>query len=278
MKIIADSGATKTDWCLINGLGEMKTVQTVGLNPYFLDEDGILNILQKDLHPFLDSTKVEHVFFYGSGCTAPRKKQVMQSALDTFFRQAGVEIESDLLGAARALYGKEKGLACILGTGASSCLYDGEQIAERSSSLGYVLGDEGSGAFLGKQLLAAYFRKELPEHLQKLFAQKYPAELSRVLDTIYREPFPNRFLASFVEFLGENKSDLYVKELVGSAFDIFFKKQILRYDNYDKYPLCFIGSVGFIFADELRKSAKENGLTISTIEQTPLDGLFKFHK
>ncbi|MCL2414093.1 MAG: ATPase [Bacteroidales bacterium] len=278
MKIIADSGATKTDWCLINGLGEVKTVQTIGLNPYFLDEDGILNVLEKDLHPFLDSTKVEHVFFYGSGCTAPRKKQVMQSTLDTFFRQAGVEIESDLLGAARALYGKEKGLVCILGTGASSCLYDGEQIAERVNSLGYILGDEGGGSSLGKQLLAAYFRNELPEHLHNLFAQKYPAELSRVLDAIYREPAPNRFLASFVEFLDENKSDSFVKEFVSSAFDTFFRKQILRYDSYDIYPLCFIGSVGFIFADELHKSAEKHELTISKIEQTPLDGLLKFHK
>ncbi|MCL2417491.1 MAG: ATPase [Bacteroidales bacterium] len=278
MKIIADSGATKTDWCLINKAGEVKIVQTIGLNPYFLDEDDVLNVLQKDLYPFLDNKKVEEVFFYGSGCASLRKKQVLQSALDSFFMDAGVEVENDLLGAARALYGEEKGLACILGTGASSCLYDGEQIAERVSSLGYILGDEGGGASLGKQLLAAYFRNELPEHLQKIFAQKYPAELSRVLDIIYREPAPNRYLASFVEFLSENKSDFFVKELVSSAFDTFFKKQILRYDNYDKYPLCFVGSVGFIFADELRKSAEKHGLTISKIEQTPLDGLLKYHK
>jgi N-acetylglucosamine kinase-like BadF-type ATPase len=278
MKIIADSGATKTDWCLINKKGEVKTVQTVGLNPYFLDEDGVLNVLKKDLYPFLDNKKVEQVFFYGSGCALPHKKQVLQFALDFFFMHADVDVENDLLGAARALCGAESGLVCILGTGASSCLYDGKQITERLPSLGYVLGDEGSGAYLGKQLISAYFSGELPEHLQKLFAQKYPAELAEVLDKVYRQPFPNRYLASFVEFLNANKSDSFVKELVGSAFDIFFKKQVLRYDDYKKYPLCFVGSVSFIFADELRKSAEKHGLAISKIEQTPLDGLLKFHK
>ena len=278
MKIIADSGATKTDWCLINGAGEVKTVQTIGLNPYFLDEDDVLNVLRKDLYPFLDNKKVEQVFFYGSGCALPHKKQVLQFALDFFFMHADVEVENDLLGAARALCGEEKGLICILGTGASSCVYDGKQVAERLPSLGYILGDEGSGAYLGKQLISAYFSNELPDHLQKLFTQKYPAELAEILDKIYRKPFPNRFLASFAEFLSENKSDSFVKELVSSAFDIFLKKQVLRYEDHDKYPLCFVGSISFIFADELRKSAEKHGLTISKIEQTPLDGLLKFHK
>ena len=278
MKIIADSGSTKTDWCLINGSGEIKTVQTIGLNPYFLDEDGVLNVLRKDLYPFLDNKKVEQVFFYGSGCALPHKKQVLQFALDFFFVHADVDVENDLLGAARSLCGAENGLVCILGTGASSCLYDGKQITERLPSLGYILGDEGSGAYLGKQLLSAYFSGEFPEHLQKLLAQKYPAELAEVLDKVYRQPFPNRFLASLVEFLNENKSDSFVKELVSSAFDIFFKKQVLRYENHAQYPLCFVGSVSFIFADELRKSAEKYGLTISKIEQTPLDGLLKYHK
>jgi len=278
MKIIADSGATKTDWCLINGAGEVKTVQTIGLNPYFLDEDGVLNVLKKDLYPFLDNKKVEQVFFYGSGCALPHKKQVLQFALDFFFMHADVEVENDLLGAARALCGEEKGLICILGTGASSCLYDGKQITEYLPSLGYVLGDEGSGAYLGKQLLSAYFSNELPEHLQNLFAQKYPAEFAEILDKVYRQPFPNRFLASFVEFLSENKSDSFVKKLVNSAFDIFFRKQILRHENHKQYPLCFVGSISSIFADELFESAEKHGLTISGIEQSPLDGLLKFHK
>jgi len=278
MKVIADSGSTKTDWCLINGAGEIKTVQTVGLNPYFLDEDEVLNVLQKDLYPFLDNKKVDQVFFYGSGCALPHKKQVLQCALDSFFMHADVDVENDLLGAARALCNEEKGLICILGTGASSCLYDGKEITERLASLGYILGDEGGGAHLGKKLLSAYFSDELPEHLHKLFEQKYPAELAEILDKVYRQPFPNRFLASFVEFLKENKSDTFVKELVNLAFDTFFKKQVLRYDGYEKYPLCFTGSVSFIFEDELRKSAKKHGCTISKIEQTPITGLLKFHK
>jgi N-acetylglucosamine kinase-like BadF-type ATPase len=279
MVIIADSGATKTDWCLINEAGEVKTVQTIGLNPYFLDEDGVLNVLRKDLYPFLDNKKVKQVFFYGSGCALPYKKQVLQFALDFFFMHADVEVENDLLGAARALCGEESGLVCILGTGASSCLYDGKEIAERLPSLGYILGDEGSGAFLGKHLVAAYLNSELPDHLQKLFAQKYPSSsLPEVLDKVYRQPFPNRFLASFVEFLSENKSDSFVKNLVGLAFDDFFKKQVLRYPNYDKHSLCFVGSVSFGFAEELRKSAQKHELTISKIEHTPLTGLLEYHK
>ena len=278
MKIIADSGATKTDWCLINGAGEVKTVQTIGLNPYFLDEDGVLNILRKDLYPFLDNKKVDQVFFYGSGCALPHKKQVLQCALDFFFIHADVEVENDLLGAARASCGSENGLVCILGTGASSCLYDGKEVAEHLPSLGYILGDEGGGAFLGKQLISAYFCNELPDHLQKLFEQKYPASLAEVLDKVYKQPFPNRYLASFVEFLNEHKTDSFVKELLGSAFDTYFKKQVLRYPDYDKYSLHFIGSVSYFFSDELHKSAKNYGLTISKIEQTPLDGLLEYHK
>ncbi|MDR1951730.1 MAG: ATPase [Bacteroidales bacterium] len=278
MKIIADSGSTKTDWCLINSAGRVKTVQTIGMNPYFLDENDILNILRKDLYPFLDNKKVEQVFFYGSGCALPGKKQVVQCALDFFFMHADVEVENDLFGAARALCGEENGLVCILGTGSSSCLYDGTQIIERLPSLGYILGDEGSGAYLGKKIVSAYFNNELPDHLQKLFAQKYPAELAEVLDKVYKQSFPNRFLATLVEFLNENKSDSFVKDLVGSAFDEFFKKQVLRYNNYNEYPLCFVGSVSFTFTDELRKSAEKHGLTIAKIEQTPLDGLLKYHK
>jgi len=278
MIVIADSGSTKTDWCLINANGRVNTVQTIGLNPYFLDENDILNILRKDLYPFLDNKKVEQVFFYGSGCALPEKKQMVQCALDFFFMHADVEVENDLLGAARSMCGDEKGLICILGTGSSSCIYDGNQIIERLPSLGHLLGDEGSGAYLGKKIVSAYFNNELPEHLQKIFTQKYPAELAEVLDKVYKQPFPNRFLASYVDFLNENQSDSFVKELVGLAFDEFFKKQVLRYDNHNEYPICFVGSVSFIFADELRKSAEKHGITISKIEQTPLDGLLKFHK
>ncbi len=278
MIVIADSGSTKTDWCLIDKMGGVKTVQTVGLNPYFLDEDGILNVLRKDLYPFLDNKKVEKVFFYGSGCASPSRSQEVRYALDFFFMHAEIEVENDLLGAARALCGSESGLICILGTGSSSCLYDGKQIIERLPSLGYLLGDEGSGAFLGKQVLSAYLNHELPDHLQKLFAQKYPLSTADILDKVYRKPFQNRFLASFVEFLNENKADTFVNELVCSAFDAFFAKQVLRYTNYNKYPLHFVGSVSFVYADELRKSARNHGLTISKIEQTPLNGLLEFHK
>ncbi|MCL2682164.1 MAG: ATPase [Bacteroidales bacterium] len=278
MVVIADSGSTKTDWYWINSKGELKTVQTIGLNPYFLDADGILNILKKDLYPFLDNKKVEQVFFYGSGCATPHKKQEVEYALDFFFIHADIEVENDLLGAARALCGSESGLVCILGTGSSSCVYDGKQIIERLPSLGYLLGDEGGGAFLGRNLVSAYFNNELPDHLKKIFEQKYPTSLAEVLEKVYRQPFPNRYLASFVEFLIENKSDTFVKDLVGLAFDDFFRKQVLRYDNYDKYPLCFVGSVSFGFADELHESARKHGLEISKIEQTPLNGLLEFHR
>jgi N-acetylglucosamine kinase-like BadF-type ATPase len=156
MIVIADSGSTKTDWCLLSATGGVKTAQTDGLNPYLIDENGILNILEKDLYPFLDNKKVEQVFFYGSGCMLPYKKQVLKNALDSFFTRADIEVYSDLLGAARAVCGTTSGLVCILGTGSSSCLYDGTQITEYLPSLGFLLGDEGSGAYLGKQFMAAY--------------------------------------------------------------------------------------------------------------------------
>ncbi len=277
MIIIADSGSTKTDWCLIQVNGEIKTVQTVGLNPYFMEEEAILNILKKDLYPYLDNKKVVEVYFYGSGCASENKQQVLQSALDAFFMHAQVEVHSDLLGAAKALFGNQKGIVCIFGTGSSSCVYDGNAIIERMPSLGYVLGDEGSGAVIGKMLLSKYLNNELPQPLHDAFQQAYPMNMSEILDKIYHKPFPNKFLASFTYFVAAHKADSCMQLLLEEAFDNFFEKNIVKYNNYQEYSVGVAGSIGYIFADEIKKSAAKYAVNIEKIEQTPISGLLKYY-
>ncbi len=277
MIIIADSGSTKTDWTLINKSGEEKLVQTAGLNPFFVDQATVTEVLQKDLHPFLDQKQVQKVFFFGSGCFQPMRGQVIQSALDDFFRQADIDVYSDLLGAAYALCGHTPGMVGILGTGAGTCTFDGEKITDTIPSLGYLLGDEGSGAFLGRILVNDFFTNDLPENLQKDFSETYDLSLHKAMDAVYKQAFPNRFLASFVPFLKKHKNNDYVQNILQKSFDLFFDKQILKYQE-TSLPLSMTGSVAFHFEEEIRKSAQRKNIAVHAIEETPMRGLIAFYQ
>ncbi|MEG2337158.1 MAG: hypothetical protein RSC04_05405 [Bacteroidales bacterium] len=278
MLLLADSGSTKTDWCLISKSGDEKYFQTIGLNPYFVDESMVDEILSKELDPFFDKSKVEFVHFFGSGCANDSKKMVLQYSLEHFFSTAEVFVESDLIGAAQALCGKEKGLVCILGTGSSSCLYDGQNIIDRRPSLGYLLGDHGSAASLGLHLLSDFLHQDMPEHLQNAFAQECPYLTPDILDRVYKGPFPNRFLGGFAKFLFEHKEEMYAKNLVTKAFETFFEKQILRYPNFSAYPIHFVGSTAYWFSNLIHEVAQKNGLQIQQIVQRPMDGLKAYYK
>lgn len=278
MIAIADSGATKTEWVLIGKNGEISKAQTIGFNPYFIKTDGIKEELDKNLFPFVNNQLVKEVFFYGAGCSTPTNCDIVGNALEDFFFNADINVEHDLLGAARALLGKEKGIACILGTGSNSCSYNGIFITENVNSLGYVLADEGSGAYLGKQLVREFYLDELPADLKEAFDKKYNYSLENILNAVYNRPSPNRFLASFSYFLSANIRHEHVRNLIRNAFRAFFTHQVTKYKGYKDLPVRALGSVAWHYRDFLLETAKEFGITIDKILQNPMDGLIEFHR
>lgn len=277
MILIADSGSTKTDWCLITHENEIRNFQTIGMNPYFIDSEGIEDELEKNLLPYVNVQLIDKVFFYGSGCSSLQKRDVIREPLEGFFRLANVEVEHDLLAAARSLCGGNYGIACILGTGSNSCLYDGNDILENVPSVGYFFGDEGSGAYLGKMLISAYLRDELPNDIKKLFEIKYQYRFDYILNAIYKQAFPNRFLASFSMFLSEQISHPYIHQLIYDAFDKFFYYQVSHYTDYKNYHLSCTGSIGYQYKDIFLKVADKWEMKVSEICKTPMQGLINYH-
>ncbi len=277
MKLIADSGATKTEWVIIQGNNELQKVQTIGFNPYFIHSEGILHELEKNLYPFLDNDQVEEVFFYGAGCSNPRNCDIVGDAMKAFFRHATIAVEHDLLGAARALCGHDPGIACILGTGSNSCYFDGTVIRKNIPSLGFILADEGSGAYIGRQLVRDYFLGAMPSGIKKKFESRYDLTLERVLDAVYNKPHPNRYLASFTLFLSDEKEQPYIHQVITSSFDAFFTTQVMKYKKYRQLPLHAVGSVAFYFKDLLMEAAERHGIQVEKILHTPIEGLVRFH-
>lgn len=276
MMIIVDSGSTKTHWCLIDENGET-LIQTIGINPYQMNDEAIQEVLQKELYPYLKGENVNNVHFYGAGCSTDQKCNLLDSILQNFFTTANIEVHHDLLGAARALCGHEKGVACILGTGCNSCYYDGENIKDQIHSLGYALGDEGSGAYIGKLLIRDYYQGTMPYEVQQLFNEEFDPVLENILDRVYNQPQPSRYLASFCPFISKNISHPYLYNLVSSSFDEFFQKHVLKFEEAKTTKIHFLGSIAFYFSDILKESADKAGLQIGRIYESPIKGLVDYH-
>ncbi|MCD4730471.1 MAG: ATPase, partial [Bacteroidales bacterium] len=247
MILIADSGATKSDWILMYEDEEQMRFQLVGLNPFYVDTIEIVTILSKELTPYIENKKIQQIFFYGAGCSSVFKCMTVEEALIKLFANAEIVVESDLLAAGRALFKDQEGIACILGTGSNSCLFDGNEIVENITSLGYFLGDEGSGAHMGKVFLKDYLLGKIPQEIETAFKKDYNYNRDNILDAIYNLPFPNRFLASFCEFYADHLSNKYIFDMVSSSFREFFINQIKQYKGYKKLPVSFVGSVAFFF-------------------------------
>ncbi|MCL4856007.1 MAG: ATPase [Flavobacteriales bacterium] len=230
MILIADSGSTKTDWRLVNETEQVKSFQTIGFNPYYISEQQILDELSKSALTEIKQ-QVTQVFFYGAGCSSEAKSGEIKQALQQFFTKATIEVDHDLLAAARSLSGNKAGLVAILGTGSNTCFFDGTTIVKNVSSLGFILGDEGSGAHLGKTLVTAYLNNELTEDLHQAFQQKYQLTLLDILDAVYKKPLPNRFLAQFAPFVLEHKQHPQIAAIINACFRQFIEKHICKYEN-----------------------------------------------
>ncbi|MFH1321256.1 MAG: N-acetylglucosamine kinase [Bacteroidota bacterium] len=277
MVLLADSGSTKADWRLIDGQNKIHHYKTMGFNPYYCDTETISLELRKELIPEIPANAVSQIFFYGAGCSSKGKCEVVRLALEENFKNAKVEVYHDLLGAARALCGRDEGIAAILGTGSNSCYYDGGKIVENIPALSYILGDEGSGAYMGKELIRAYLYKELPGELSGKFDEKFNLSKEDILITVYEKPLPNRFLASFSKFLFQNIKNPYVEQLVYSCFEIFFNRHICKYPKHKDVKMGCAGSVGYFFSEILKKVAADKGVVIDKIIKNPVEELTLYH-
>ena len=276
MKLIADSGSTKTAWKLIDPSGKTKDIQTPGINPFFRSETDIYAELEKLLLPET-GPEVHQIYFYGAGIVNEEKGDIVRRALSRIYPQATIEVYSDVLGAARALFGHKQGLACILGTGSNACLYDGENITQGISPLGFILGDEGSGAVMGRKLLGDYFKEVMPANLRDEFTKRFNLTREEALNRVYRTEKPNQFLAQFVPFLSEHKNSPYCQGLVQQSFMEFFERNVAKLPHYSSYPIGFIGSVAWHFSQILNNTASYFGFEKTILIKDPIDGLEKYY-
>lgn len=285
MILIADSGSTKVHWCLMAANGHTAEFITDGINPLFQTSDAMRNSICNQLLPQMASMlwagTVSHVFFYGAGCT-PEKSPFVEKAIESVFRKAKVFVASDMLGATRGLLGHEKGVACILGTGSNSCLYDGEQIIKNVPSLGFILGDEGSAATLGKRLVSDLLKNQLGDDLKERFLSQYAINQADVIEHVYRQPFPNRWLANLTRFCAENIDDPRIHDLVYDHFAQFVKRNISQYytteEQKQSMPVGFVGSIAFYYRPVLEQVMSDYGFRVGQILQDPIPGLVEYHR
>ena len=276
MILIADSGATKTDWCLGEKTTDARIIQTQGINPFHQSAEHIYKVLAEELLPQLgEATNITHIHFYGAGCT-PEKSVIVKEQLQALFSNAVIDVQSDLLGAARSLCGKEQGIACILGTGSNSCLYDGEKIIANVSPLGYILGDEGSGAVLGKRLVGDCLKHQLPEHICQAFLRETELTPADIINKVYRQPQANRFLASLTPFLSAHREEPEIHALLVGCFTEFFKRNVMQYDT-GQAKAHFTGSIAWYFQEEVKEAAQSLGICTGKFIKNPINGLTKFH-
>lgn len=287
MILIADSGSTKVHWCLLTASGQCSDVFTDGINPLFQTtiamQNSISNQLLPQIAPLLWAGTLTHIFFYGAGCT-PEKKIFVQKALETVFKKAEVHVESDMLGAARGLLGHNSGVACILGTGSGSCFYDGEKIDWCVPSLGYILGDEGSAAVLGKRLVGDLLKNQLGDDLKELFFKEYETSMADIIEKVYRQPFPNRFLAKLSKFCADHIDDPRIHDLVYDHFVQFIRRNLVQYFQKSNDQISnangvgFVGSIAYYYKPILEEAMRAEKLPLGMVLKDPIDGLKEYHR
>jgi N-acetylglucosamine kinase-like BadF-type ATPase len=278
-RLIADSGSTKTDWVLAKDGEVVRRIKTMGLNPYLNPKEAIITALRTELLTSFSTAEIKdtlEVEFYGAGCSNAEKKRLISDSIHSFFPLAEIVVEHDLLGAAKAVCGTQPGIAAILGTGSNSCYYDGQKIVKNVISLGFILGDEGSGCYIGKQLIADFLNQEMPERLHRHLQEDLGLCKDQIFDSVYKKARPNRYLASFTKWIDNYYNEFdYLHELIKRSFNDFFIKSLLKYENHKEMPINVVGSVGHRFSKELKEVAAMNNCSIGTIIKSPIDGLIR---
>ena len=278
MILIADSGSTKTDWCVVENGVLLQQIFTKGTNPFFQSEEEISNEIATALLPQLKTSELDAVYFYGAGCGFPDKIAMVHRAITKHLQiKREVEVNTDMLAVAHGLCQHEAGIACIMGTGSNSCYYDGKQIVSNVSPLGFILGDEGSGAVLGKLLVGDILKNQMTPELKEKFLKQFGLTPADIIDHVYRKPFPNRFLASLSPFLAQNIDEPCIHALVLGSFKSFLKRNVMQYENFRNSKVHFIGSVAFYYKTILAEAAQEMNIQLGTIIKSPMEGLIKYH-
>ena len=274
--LIADSGSTKTDWCVAQNAQQIARHETKGMNPFFQTQAEMEDEIRQNLLPHLASEQPSAIYFYGAGCT-PEKAPMVKERLERCFPSVQtIEVNSDLLAAARGLCGHQPGIACILGTGSNSCFYDGEAISFNVPALGFILGDEGSGANLGKRLVGDILKNQFPAELKAAFFEECNTNMAEIIDRVYRQPFPSRFLAGFSPFLSNHREHPAVHQLLVNAFKSFIRRNVMQYD-YEAYPMNCVGSIADVYRNEVAEAAQLLDVTLGQIMKSPMEGLVNYH-
>ncbi|MBL4669644.1 MAG: hypothetical protein JKY30_10330 [Flavobacteriales bacterium] len=276
MILVADSGSTKTDWRLIDEKGKVRQFSTIGFNPYFINSTDILSELTTSTISAIKGN-VSKVYFYAAGCSTQENKDVVREPLTTFFSNAKIEVEHDMLAAARATCSKKRGMVAILGTGANSCLYNGIEIVENVRALGFILGDSGSGADIGKTFIKAFLGGELSLEIEEKFKKEYNLNADSILDAVYKKALPNRFLAGFSHFIFNHIDNPDIQKMVEHRFELFFEKNICKYSDYENNTLHLVGSIAFVYQEVLKKVALKYNVKIGKVIKQPIEELVNYH-
>ena len=278
MILIADSGSTKTAWCLLNGNQRVKDITTKGINPFYQTEEEIEAELKNTLCQEIGGeNKINSVYFYGAGCADSQINNKLAKTLQQVLKSDKAEVSSDMLGAARGIFKHQKGIACIMGTGSNSAYYDGNEIVKSIPAGGFIIGDEGSGAVLGKTLIADYIKNQMPENILAEFKKFYNGTYLDVVNHVYKQPFPNRWLANFTKFMYEKREDDYIHNMIVNSFTLFFNRNIKQFDSWENTEVGFVGSIAYYFEKELKEAAQKCEITVSEIYQNPIEGLIEYH-
>ena len=274
MQLIIDSGSTKMEWILLDGKTVKNRFTTEGYNPNYSD----IQILAKTCNGVSLPDKIQSIHYYGTGCGSEKNCLLINKVFQQRFPEVEIHVTHDLMAACHAVLGHEKGIACILGTGSNSCLYDGNKIIEKAVSLGYLVGDEGSGMHIGRAVVRAYFYGFMPEDLRRKFDETYPLELKEFIQQLYHNPQPSKYLASFAQFAGENQAHPYIRALVKECFKTFIEAFVCRYKDCKALKVSFVGSIAYHFQDLLRESLSDFGLTMGEVMQAPIEGLVRYYE
>jgi N-acetylglucosamine kinase-like BadF-type ATPase len=275
--LIADSGATSTKWCVIISNEISEAYYTEGLNPYYHTAQSISNVINGELMPKVKGHQINQIHFYGAGCDTPEQNQKLFKPLHAAFPKAAIEVKHDLLGSARACFFNEPGIACILGTGSNSCLYDGKSVIEHIPSLSFILGDEGSAGYFGKKLLNSYFRYELPDELKEKLDSSYNMDLNYIISGVYEGQQISRFVASYARFLGDHQDHPFAKAMLREGFENFINRLLKNYTNFESYKVSFVGSVAFAHQELISEILEGEGFIPGSFFRNPLDRLIAFH-